>query len=110
MKYHFRPPPATNAWVVALTIEWVSSTQWVLIGAQDLPVKSLTTAAAIITERPFSRAICWTAAAIGVTGRSVMASTPESYHARATDAAISGLLWVSALRISIFLPRTVSPK
>ena len=88
----------------------VSSAQWLLTGAQDFEVNSLTAAAVIITVRPFSRAICWTAAAIGVTGRSMIASTPSSYQRRASAPAMSGLFWVSAVMISIGRPSTVAPK
>ena len=70
---------------------WVSSAQWLLIGAQVLEVNSVTAAAVISTVRDFSRATCCTAAATGVTGRSVMAPTPLSYHTRAMLPATSGL-------------------
>ena len=38
MKNHFWLPPLTTARAVALTMEWVSSTQWVLTGEQVLAV------------------------------------------------------------------------
>ncbi len=88
----------------------MSSAQCVLVGAQSLEVNSVTAAAVIITVRLFSLATCRTAAATGVTGRSVIASTPPvSYHCRARLPATSGLFWVSPSRISIFLPSTVPP-
>ena len=45
-----RPEPAAKA--------WVSSAQWVLMGAHSLLVNSVTAAAVIMTVRDFSRATC----------------------------------------------------
>ena len=55
------------------------SAQCVLTREHVFEVNSLAAAAVIITVRFFSFAICWTADATGVTGRSTMASTPKSY-------------------------------
>ncbi len=95
-KNHVVPPRPVTSLPVPSAMAWVSSAQWLLTGEQVFEVNSVTAAAVIITVRLFSRATCCTAAATGVTGRSVMASTPESYHCRAMLPAMSGLFRVSA--------------
>ncbi len=90
---------------------WVSSAQCVETGEQNLEVNSLAAEAVIMTVRFFCLAISCTASAIGVTGRSITASTFSlSNQRRAMPLATSGLFWVSAWTISIILPRTAPPK
>ncbi len=79
-------------------------------GWHQAPVNSWAAAAVMMTVFFLSAACFCTAAATGVTGRSVMASTPWSYHWRAMAPATSGLFWLSAARISIGRPSTLGPK
>jgi len=78
---------------------------------QYLLVMSVVAPAVMRTVRFFSFASACTAKATGVTGRSVIAATPStSNQRRATPAATSGLLRVSAWTISILRPSTSPPK
>ena len=56
-------------WPMPAAMAWVSSAQWVLIGAQNLLVNSVMAAAVIMTVLDFSRATCWTASGDGGDGQ-----------------------------------------
>ena len=80
----------------------MSSAQCELTAEQNLLVNSLIAEAVIITVWFFSRAICCTASAMGVTGRSTMALTPSvPNQRRAVVLATSVLFCVSPSTISI---------
>lgn len=91
MKNHVLHPMAVSTFPVPAAMACVSSAQWLLTREQFLEVNSVAAAAVIMTVRFCSFATCCTATATGVTGRSIMASTPESYHCRAVLPAMSGL-------------------
>ena len=105
------PPSFTTCRAVIVVIAWTSSAQWVLYGLHSLLVNSVMAAAVIITVRCFSFATSCTASATGVTGRSVMASTPPlSNQSRASAEATSGLFSLSPNLMRTGSPSTTPPK